>query len=339
MNPQAATTLISQAGINEPYSLVPLAGGANNRVFRVDCDSGPLILKEYFNHPNDSRDRAASEFAFAQFAWSHGLRCLPEPLACNLGEHVGLYRFLEGRRISPSEINSTIVGQALTFYKSLNVYRDASDAATLPLGSEVCFNLGSHAGCVERRILRLRDLQPSDTIEQEALDFIRSTMVPLWESIRATFREESRSLGIAGKNDIATADRRLSASDFGFHNAVMGDSGDVSFFDFEYAGWDDPAKVVCDFFCQPAISVPKTLFDSFQHGVTEDLQDPQWHSRRISMLFPVYQMKWACIMLNDFLPTSGERRRFAQEHVDESGRKARQLRKAEDCLKEIEVRA
>ena len=25
------------------------------------------------------------------------------------------------------------------------------------------------------------------------------------------------------------------------------------FIDFEYAGWDDPSKLICDFFCQPAV--------------------------------------------------------------------------------------
>jgi len=43
----------------------------------------------------------------------------------------------------------------------------------------------------------------------------------------------------------------LSPSDFGFHNALVDPSGALSFLDFEYAGRDDPAKPVSDFFCQP----------------------------------------------------------------------------------------
>jgi tyrosyl-tRNA synthetase len=31
------------------------------------------------------------------------------------------------------------------------------------------------------------------------------------------------------------------------------------FLDFEYAGWDGPAKLVCDFFCQPALPAPASL--------------------------------------------------------------------------------
>src|SRR5258708_29751946 len=40
---------------------------------------------------------------------------------------------------------------------------------------------------------------------------------------------------------------------FGFHNALLRPSQELCFLDFEYAGHDDPAKMVGDFFSQPAI--------------------------------------------------------------------------------------
>ena len=42
----------------------------------------------------------------------------------------------------------------------------------------------------------------------------------------------------------------ISASDFGLHNAIMTERG-IVFFDFEFAGWDDPAKAIVDFLLQP----------------------------------------------------------------------------------------
>ena len=60
----------------------------------------------------------------------------------------------------------------------------------------------------------------------------------------------------------------LSPSDFGFHNALVDDDGQVTFLDFEYAGRDDPAKLVSDFFCQPEIPVPLDYHATFidAHG-------------------------------------------------------------------------
>ena len=42
----------------------------------------------------------------------------------------------------------------------------------------------------------------------------------------------------------------ISPSDFGFHN-VINKNNKLFFIDFEYAGLDDPIKLICDFYCQP----------------------------------------------------------------------------------------
>ena len=42
----------------------------------------------------------------------------------------------------------------------------------------------------------------------------------------------------------------MSPSDFGFHNVIKKDDF-LYFIDFEYAGLDDPVKLICDFYCQP----------------------------------------------------------------------------------------
>jgi hypothetical protein len=45
---------------------------------------------------------------------------------------------------------------------------------------------------------------------------------------------------------------------------------------------------------------------------------------------PVYGVKWICIMLSDFLPADGMRRRFAAGQTE--ARRARQLDKARGAL-------
>ena len=47
----------------------------------------------------------------------------------------------------------------------------------------------------------------------------------------------------------------ISPSDFGLHNAKLGEDGKLAFFDFEYAGWDDPAKTIADFFLLNLLSL------------------------------------------------------------------------------------
>jgi hypothetical protein len=57
---------------------------------------------------------------------------------------------------------------------------------------------------------------------------------------------------------------------------------------------------------------------------------------RARLLFPVFQTKWCCIILNDFIPEFARRRRFADPGVDEGERKRRQLEKARRLFASME---
>jgi len=338
INLELLQEMLERDGFDGSFKLTPLSGGANNRVFRVDGKFVPLLLKVYFKHPGDLRDRAATEFAFADFAWERGLRCIPQPINCDRHGYMGLYRFLSGRRVSAAEMNDHLLHQAMVFYRALNEFRDHPDAGKLPEASEACFDLLSHIRCIEQRVERLQQVHPASAIDRDAHRFVSSALLPLWTGVAETFQRQASSSGIPLDRKIDQKDRRLSPSDFGFHNALLSDDGILFFYDFEYSGWDDPAKLVCDFFCQPAIPVPRHFFDSFRDAVVSGLTNPEEHSARVSMLLPVYQVKWISIMLNDFLPASDDRRRFAGL-TDDSDRKANQLAKARTHLQQIEVRA
>ena len=69
--------------------------------------------------------------------------------------------------------------------------------------------------------------------------------------------------GAGLRNELGPRARCLSPSDFGFHNAIRRASGELCFIDFEYAGQDDPAKMACDFLCQPEVPVPDACRERF----------------------------------------------------------------------------
>ncbi len=94
----------------------------------------------------------------------------------------------------------------------------------------------------------------------------------------------------------------LSPSDFGFHNALADAAGTLTFLDFEYAGRDDPAKLVSDFFCCPEVPVPLRFRSEFVATLAEGLPlDPAFPSR-CDRLLDVYRFKWIAIIMNEFLP-------------------------------------
>jgi hypothetical protein len=329
VSPEALDLLLSDTVLGPARQVVRLAGGGNNRVYRVELDDRAALLKAYFRHPADPRDRLGTEFAFAHFAWHNGVRRIPQPYAARPDLGLGLYEFVGGRRLAPAEVGADAVDQALAFYQELNSHRDRPEAGQLPAASEACFCLGDHLNCVERRVQRLLRWAPVTDLDRQAAEFVRTELAPFWADLRA------RDKGVGLEAPLPGVARRLSPSDFGFHNALREPSGLLRFLDFEYAGWDDPAKLACDFFCQPAVPVPAGFWGPFLDRLTADLPDPDQHRARMEWLLPVYRVKWVTIRLNDFLAVDGQRRRFARSDQDSEAHRAEQLAQAQRALEQV----
>jgi hypothetical protein len=332
---QVTAELLAAVGLGNDFAVQPLPGGANNQVFRVDVKGSTALLKVYFQHKDDPRDRLGAEFSFSRFAWDHGVRAGPQPFAYNRERRVGLYEFVPGRQLTPDEVSASAVQQALSFYKGVNRYKRLPEAATLPIASDACFTIADHLQCVERRLRNLKKMEVFSEIDREAAQFVQNELSVAWGDLVASVRKRTGELGLDWEAEIAPEDRRLSPSDFGFHNAILAPDGYLRFIDFEYAGWDDPAKMICDFFCQPAIPVPFDYYDTFVEQVVSDLCEPAIHFQRAGLLLPVYQLKWCCILLNDFSPVGASRRLFANNALDQEKRKELQLQKARAALNRL----
>jgi hypothetical protein len=328
-----AARLLRAAGLEGNFSLRVLPGGANNRVFRVERDGCPVLLKAYFQDPEDRRDRLGAEYAFCAFAWESGLRMLPQPMARDPEHRLGLYEFIEGRKLLPHEVGAETIGQALTFLTEVNRHRHLPAARALPVASEAYFTLAGHLDCIERRLQVLSGISSVSEIDREAAIFVQDELVPAWRGVRGWVERRARALGVDPDAELPQADRRLSPSDFGFHNAIRTEGGRLRFLDFEYAGWDDLAKTVSDFFCQVAVPVPAGYLNEVVETLAAGLSEPHQFRARVALLMPVYRVKWGCIVLNEFVRVGGSRRRFAGAELE--AKKVTQLQKARRILQHL----
>jgi hypothetical protein len=320
-----AARLLLAAGLpGTPRALLRLTGGRNNRVFRLERDVGAsLVLKHYHVTASDTRNRLGAEWAFLQHAWFRcGVRQVPQPLASEAASHTALYPFIPGRKLAAAEVGAAQVAAAAALVGAIN---PPGGENTLAAASEACFSMAAHIETVERRVARLvTGLDPAAPHAAEACALVQDRLVPAWRRLAS---------GIAA-DDIALP-ACVSPSDFGFHNALVAEDGTLTFIDFEYAGRDDPAKLVCDFFCQPEVPVPLASYAWFRDAVLGVLGlDAPAHRARCDALLPAYRVKWACIMLNDFIATDALRRDFA-EAQDRATRCATQLAKASDALSRL----
>lgn len=332
LHKDAVAALLHGAECGTALRMTPLPGGGNNRVYRIDTDGRPLVLKQYFHAAEDRRDRLGAEFALSSFAWRNGVLCLPKPIAADFQRHLGLYTFVDGRKLQPGEVDEAAVDQALAFALALDGLRESDDTHMLPTGSEAVFRLADHLALVEQRVRRLGRLDPGDALQADAARFVSQDLMPAWDRLAAQTRAAAERAGIALDEEVPQAERTISPSDFGFHNALRAADGTIRFIDFEYAGWDDPAKLVGDFFNQIAVPVPHVFYTRFADRFAAARPRSGLHRKRFDLLLPVYGVKWVCIMLNDFLPAGGKRRRFASGE----DRRAVQLDKARAALAALE---
>ncbi|MDX2227605.1 MAG: aminoglycoside phosphotransferase family protein [Verrucomicrobiae bacterium] len=294
------------------FHLVPADGGANNRAYRVMVGERPrLLLKHYFARPGDNRPRLSSEFAFLEYAWSAGIRTIPQPLAAFPEHHVALYEHLSGRHLRAGEITRDHVLGAMTFFQQLNAPSRRPQGWNLPVASEACFSVGDHLRMAEGRLERVLSIPVNDDVSQQARQWVESALQPRGRGILAAINRQLDSAPGTREAFLPESLRCVSPSDFGFHNALCDPENGVRFIDFEYAGWDDPAKTICDFFCQPAVPVPSSLWQECQELMRAVVDDDNFFDRS-SCLLPLYRIKWCCIMLNEFTEMGQKRRLFSR---------------------------
>lgn len=325
-----ARVLLSQIGIAGAPTLERLAGGSNNRVFRLDVGGRSFCLKVYFRHAADSRDRLRTEFDFATFAWSNGLRGLPQPLAFDAALGAGLFEFVAGRRLAPAEVDPPAVGEVIAFHRAVNLYRDEPGAQSLPPASDSCFSVADNIACIDRRLGRLAAIHAGGPLERDALQIVHQHLAPACRDAKGALIRGSEEQDRAAP--LAQSERWLSVSDIGFHNALRSDSGAIRLLDFEYAGWDDPAKTIADLFGQPEVPVPMAFFEPALAAVARDFAAPERVQARARLLLPLHRLKWCCIVLNEFLPVGVDRRAFAVDGEQRERRRVAQLQKARDIL-------
>ena len=327
--------LLARCGLGDLIALEPVSGGTNNRTYLVSASAGGACLRWYYRSPEDPRDRLGAEFGFASFAWDCGIRALPRPLAADPDHALAVYERIEGRRLAAAEVDEARLGEALTFLRALAACRGRPGAAALPMGSEACFSIAAHLATVDRRVQRLVALTARADVDAGFAELVTARLAVRWRAVEADARAAATAAGIDLLQELAPSERCLSPSDFGFHNALLAPDGKLRFIDFEYAGWDDPAKLVNDLFCAPTVPVPPRHYAWFVRELVAGAADPERAARRAALLLPVYQLKWACILLNDFVPEGRQRRRFALR-AQEPLRAAAQLDKARAVLARLD---
>ncbi len=317
----AARTLSTDAIL-----LSSIRRGGNARVWRVDDTGGRslAVLKRYPAPPAGGRDRRTAEAAALAFLADCGEPQVPRLLATDAVQALTMLSFMAGGPATCDAPPADAMADALAFIERLHGYRRRPGADALPMAAEACLSWREILAQVAVRQARLAAVSAGVPALADLLDRLGvavETLTPWAEG------------QLASGDDLAREFWTLSPSDFGFHNALRTPEGALVFLDFEYFGWDDPAKLAVDLELHPAMRIAPAALSSW-HARLAALYGAEDHAYtdRVRVYRPLLALRWTCILLNEFLPERWRQRQAAgvTGRLDEV--LERQLHKAEAML-------
>jgi len=309
----------------------PVDGGRNSRVYRVTCDdSERYIAKLYPAAGPGQRNRLDAEFDGLNLLWGNGLRCIPRPIAADRASALAIYENIMGSTLGFSEITASDIGQSVDFLLRLKDLRDAEGVGDIGPAAEACFSVQEILNNINQRLATLSSLDGNGPQYEDLRRFLETQLQPTLADVR---RRAERELDKSISLEISREERTISPSDFGFHNALRRPDGDLVFLDFEYFGWDDPAKMIADFLLHPAMEIPGPLRSEFFSRMLDGFDEYPKLSARVSLIYPMFALKWCLILLNEFIPERLERRNLdSSEPLDPATIQSQQLAKARSML-------
>jgi hypothetical protein len=334
IDPAIEAARITEGLLNEPVaSVARIGGGRNSQVYRIDLASGRRVaLKRYFQQTQDMRDRRLTEAVALRFLHDQRVTCVPCLLASDASRQASVLEFVPGEPVTAGTAARPDLDRLASFLVALFRLSQEAAAAALPVASEAVFTLAELIDTITQRLTRLQRLERKTPMQRELAEFLEREFVPALEQLSAWAVLKLGHYGLVGDRPLPISARTLSPSDFGLHNTLRTSDGGLVFVDFEYFGWDDPAKTISDFLLHPGMALSTEQRGWFLQKLLAGLGRSDALEDRLRVAYVLFGLKWVMIVLNEFVPERLARRLFADPTLRADEVQREQLGKARDLL-------
>lgn len=320
---QKITSFAASVITNSDMVFTPLSGGANNQLWRAYPQNAPSFVIK--NYGSDGGDRLRREWRYLSLLEEHKVPNLPRPLHHDPIQNIAAYSFMDGKKLSSEKVS---------FSHIQVVAQHISAISDIPIGT-----IDRAKGSYDDAIGHIQEITDRISYLEQALqcypylerlhNLVIKKLKPLWQSRYKLVMKADLNLMFS---DVKLY---LSPSDFGFHN-ILATEKTLNFIDFEYAGADDLAKLAADFSLVPQIPIPNDFAASFTTQLAQTIGLDAHFESRVAFLSFIGQIKWVCIILNEFLPEKKQRLADAS-NMGASERQNERLTLAEDFFNRYEM--
>lgn len=277
-----------------PSSVITkLRGGINNQVYACSKAGHSFVIKGYPANSLSKHDRMRAEIDFLRLSQRLAPNYVPKLIAQDAVRRAIVLEQIDGtpykevEKLTDSDINS-----AISFIHALNQKILKADDCEIQQAADGFMRITEHIDNVQNRI----DVLETNHLPKQCILFADEILDKL-NSHWLKVKEKTEQTLVRGELTDILEERYqwYSPSDFGFHNAIKTPAG-VKFIDFEFAGCDDPAKTVSDFFLQPRIPVSPQYITKMIVAFNDRINKNDL-LKRTCILSGVLKIKWASIIL------------------------------------------
>lgn len=314
-----------------PISHLELAAsGGNSRIYRAQTQGKTYALKYYAPAAAGTRNRLAAEVAALRFFEQRGIASVPKVYGSE--ERFALYDWVDGK--IPTSITIADSDKATDFLAHFPKLSQSPEAAAFGPAAEACLSLSELLAQIDQRVARLKQVAH----QEPALHaFLEGEFAANYARYVADAQAAWKAQGWDVARELPYEERCLVPGDYGFHNVLRTEQGDLAFIDFEYFGWDDPVKLVADTLLHPGYQLSPEVLRHLRARLTELFSLNAAFAVRFATLLPLFSLRWALILCNEFLVEKRVNRAFAANIAESNNaewerRKQVQLAKARAML-------
>ena len=281
----------------------PVSGGGNNKIYKVICPDGKQMALKFYSINSTSSDleRLKREYEGLLFLRKKGECQVPSPMAVDHESICALFDWIDGEKvniISLHELNSVV-----EFIQRLKRYSRDDDARLLSHASDNALNMSCLVEQIYRRLDRLSQVHSHVDLRHFLDEMLKPYLADLIQATKRSYKNEF-------EKSLPYETAILSPSDFGFHN-ILRSNQSLTFIDFEYFGWEDPAALLAHFLWHPGMNLTEEHKSYFSLTMLNVFKDDPTFEVRFKLLFPLIGLVWVLILLNEFIPALWQRRLHA----------------------------
>ncbi len=284
------------------FEVLKSGGGKNSQILRLKTSSADIAVKLFHSGDGSRKDNFFREKAAYELLSEKGFSNILKYYFSDEDRLFLVLKYIDGKNCRNMPADAAMIEQAVDF--AMKLYRLSEKKHNIGKASEAGFTIEEVFAITGKRLDRLKSLPGDKGIYLDLFDFLKR-----FEAYFQGLENHMKNMDEFNRK-LRTHEITLSPSDFGFHNAVMNNTGELFFLDFEHFGLDDPAKLIADFVLHPAMALTDETKRDFVFKMLEGFNIKGLQSR-LRVLYPVFALKWCMIFLNEFISNDLERRRFA----------------------------